>query len=46
MAAPAMGDGAPAESNAPAMDDRDKEDNKVEDSVGDGQAKTLTKKSQ
>jgi hypothetical protein len=46
MAAPVMGDGAPAEDDAPPKDDRDKAEVEVEDFVGDGPEKTPTKKSQ
>jgi hypothetical protein len=42
MAAPVMGDGAPAEEDAPTEDDRDEAEDEVEDSVGDGPEKTPT----
>jgi hypothetical protein len=44
MAAPLMGDGAPAEVDAPKEDGSYKADDEVENSVGDGPEKTLTKK--
>jgi hypothetical protein len=46
MAAPVMGDGAPAEGDAPTEDGINKADDEVEDSVGDSPEKTLTKKTQ
>jgi hypothetical protein len=44
MAAPLMGDGVPAENDAPTEDDRNKVWDEVEDSVGGGPEKTPTKK--
>jgi hypothetical protein len=40
MAAPVMGDGAPAEGDAPREDGRDEAKDLVEDPVGDGPEKT------
>jgi hypothetical protein len=43
MAAPVMGDSAPADGDAPTKDDRDEEEVEVEDSVGDSPEKTPTR---
>jgi hypothetical protein len=39
MAAPVMGDGAPAAGDAPTEDDHDEAEDEVEDSVGSGAEK-------
>ena len=39
MAAPVMGDGAPAAGDAPTEDDHDEAEDEVEDSVGNGPEK-------
>ena len=44
MAEPAMGDGAPAEGDAPTEDGRDEAKGEVKDSTGGGPEKTPTKK--
>jgi hypothetical protein len=44
MAAPVMGDRAPAEGDAPTEDDRDEAEDEVEDSVGYGPEKTPKQK--
>ena len=44
MAAPAMGDGAPTEGDAPTEDDRKEAEGEVEDFVEGGPEKTSTHK--
>jgi hypothetical protein len=46
MAAPVMGDGAPTEGDAPAVNDRDEAEDEVEDFGWDNPEKTPKKKTQ